>query len=184
MRAAALLVAMLGACSGHATWRALAETEFTPAQVAQRQKVEAARDNLAQTLLGELSAALANGPAAALVVCSERAPVLAAQVAERHQVRIGRTSLSLRNPHNTPPAWAVDHLRSGPAAAAWFAGSRGEFGALLPIRLQPQCVQCHGEATALSAEVRAALAKLYPQDRATGFRAGDLRGYFWVEVPN
>lgn len=175
---------LLGACSDHSTWRPLAETEYTPAQAAQRQKAEAARDALAKALLGELTAALANGPQQAIAVCQERAPVLAAEVAQQHGVRVGRTSLALRSPRNAPPDWAADHLRSGPATAAWFAGSRGEFGAMLPIRLLPQCVQCHGEAASLSAEVRAALAERYPQDRAVGFRPGDLRGYFWVEVPN
>jgi hypothetical protein len=28
-----------------------------------------------------------------------------------------------------------------------------------------------------------ALAARYPDDRATGFAPGDLRGWFWVEVP-
>ena len=30
---------------------------------------------------------------------------------------------------------------------------------------------------------RAALARHYPGDTATGFEAGDLRGALWVEVP-
>jgi hypothetical protein len=29
----------------------------------------------------------------------------------------------------------------------------------------------------------AALAGAYPQDRATGFAPGDLRGWMWAEVP-
>ena len=31
--------------------------------------------------------------------------------------------------------------------------------------------------------VKEALAASYPADRATGFREGDLRGWFWIEVP-
>jgi hypothetical protein len=27
------------------------------------------------------------------------------------------------------------------------------------------------------------LAKTYPGDRATGFAAGELRGWFWLEIP-
>lgn len=174
---------LLAACGGHGSWHPVTETELTAAQAAQRVKAEAAREALASALLGELSQALASGPATAIAVCAERAPALARTIAEQHQVRIGRTSLSLRNPQNAAPAWATAHLQSGPAAAAWFAGPAGEFGALLPIRLQPQCVQCHGDREQLSPEVRSALAARYPQDRATGFRPGDLRGYFWVEVP-
>ncbi len=32
------------------------------------------------------------------------------------------------------------------------------------------------------AEAAAALAKSYPDDRATGFAVGDLRGVLWVEL--
>ena len=53
---------------------------------------------------------------------------------------------------------------------------------LLPIRLQPQCTMCHGPAAAIADEVRAEIAASYPDDRATGFATGDLRGWFWVEV--
>ena len=67
--------------------------------------------------------------------------------------------------------------------AAFFVGPEARLGALFPIRLQPQCVQCHGKPEELSTEVRAALLDRYPDDRATGFAAGDLRGWFWVEVP-
>jgi hypothetical protein len=42
---------------------------------------------------------------------------------------------------------------------------------------------CHGPEEALQPEVRAALDQRYPEDRATGYAAGDLRGAFWAEVP-
>jgi len=31
--------------------------------------------------------------------------------------------------------------------------------------------------------VREQLSTHYPDDAATGYQAGDLRGWFWVEVP-
>ena len=39
------------------------------------------------------------------------------------------------------------------------------------------------EVESIPADVRAALAELYPADRATGYSVGDLRGWLWVEVP-
>ena len=42
---------------------------------------------------------------------------------------------------------------------------------------------CHGPKDKISEEVKGQLAKLYPNDTATGFQTGDLRGWFWVEVP-
>ena len=38
---------------------------------------------------------------------------------------------------------------------------------------------CHGKA--IAEEVAQQIAELYPEDRAVGFRPGELRGVFWVE---
>ena len=40
------------------------------------------------------------------------------------------------------------------------------------------CVTCHGETIAPS--IAAKIDELYPADKATGFREGDLRGAFVV----
>ena len=42
---------------------------------------------------------------------------------------------------------------------------------------------CRGSAGEIDEEVLAALAENYPDDQATGFIEGDLRGWFWVEAP-
>ena len=43
------------------------------------------------------------------------------------------------------------------------------------------CLACHGEHPAEA--VRERLAALYPEDNASGYREGDLRGVFWAEFP-
>ena len=54
-------------------------------------------------------------------------------------------------------------------------------GYVEPIMVQPMCLVCHGEA--LQPGVAAQIDERYPEDRATGFKAGDFRGVFWVEFP-
>ncbi|MDT4883752.1 hypothetical protein FQZ97_1198250 [compost metagenome] len=49
------------------------------------------------------------------------------------------------------------------------------------IATEPGCLACHG--TQMAPQVRAAIAAHYPDDAATGFAVGDLRGGLWVEVP-
>ena len=49
------------------------------------------------------------------------------------------------------------------------------------IATEPGCLACHGQDVA--APVREAILARYPDDRATGFAVGDLRGALWVEVP-
>ena len=44
-----------------------------------------------------------------------------------------------------------------------------------------RCLTCHG--SSLAPDVAAQISDLYPQDRAVGFEAGDLRGVFWLEFP-
>jgi hypothetical protein len=56
-------------------------------------------------------------------------------------------------------------------------------GVLRPIAHQSMCGACHGPEDGISPEVRAKLRQRYPRDRAVGFGEGDLRGWFWVEVP-
>jgi len=42
---------------------------------------------------------------------------------------------------------------------------------------------CHGPEDTIPQDVKDAIGEHYPEDQATGFRKGDLRGWFWVEVP-
>jgi hypothetical protein len=46
------------------------------------------------------------------------------------------------------------------------------------------CLKCHG--TQIAPEVSQVLASLYPEDRATGYKEGDIRGAFVVirKLPN
>jgi len=59
----------------------------------------------------------------------------------------------------------------------------GSLGVVMPIVVGSSCLACHGDPGAMEAVVREAIAKAYPKDQATGYKEGDLRGWFWVEVP-
>jgi len=50
-----------------------------------------------------------------------------------------------------------------------------------PLGIQEVCLTCHG--TSVAPEVTAAIAPKYPDDQATGYALGDLRGIAWVELP-
>ncbi|MEZ4279169.1 MAG: efflux RND transporter periplasmic adaptor subunit [Myxococcota bacterium] len=140
---------------------------------------------LKSTLVGELTAAIAQGgPENAIGVCRDRAPAIAQAVSEPG-LRVGRASHKLRNPANVAPDWAA------PLLAAWVAGESagepkalalegGRTGYVEPLATAPMCLACHGEAIAPAVASR--IAALYPEDRATGFRAGELRGIAWAEV--
>ncbi len=154
------------------------------ASMTAKQRALGAKD----ALLGRLSSALvaamsSGGPAAAIEFCSKQAPRIAAEVEEEHRVAIGRTSFKLRNPANGPPDWAKPLVERRETEPQFVDLPDGSTGALLPIRLKPQCLVCHGRKDQIEEDVQGRLAELYPEDAATGFEDGDLRGWFWVEVP-
>ena len=135
-----------------------------------------------QDLQAALQAGMASGgPVGAIDVCRVQAPALAAAAAGPG-VRIGRTSHRVRNPDNAPAPWLE------PLLAQYVAGSANApqlvelgadyYGYVEPIVTQPLCLSCHG--SQLAPEVSSELAGSYPDDRATGFAAGEFRGLFWV----
>jgi hypothetical protein len=164
-------------------WRTVDQSQLTPDQVAQRDRAVAARDELFTNLKGRLMEVISQeGPAQAILVCRQDAPELAKQVSQKHGLAIGRTSFRLRNPGNQPPSWAEPLVRDRVAEPTYLVSGE-RFAALLPIGMEAACLMCHGPKENLAADVKEALSGQYPEDQATGFALGGLRGWFWVEVP-
>lgn len=162
---------------------------FSPATAGEAEPVLSRGAEIARVYKGELKAALGaglqRGVPEAIVACRVQAPAIAESLSQQG-VRIGRTSHRLRNPANTAPAWVAPILAGylqrpddrGPRQVS-LGGSHA--GYVEPITMQPVCTTCHGDG--LAPDVAAKLAEHYPEDRATGFAVGDLRGVFWVEFP-
>ncbi len=144
-----------------------------------------AKDALFQRLSSELMAAMSQGgPSAAIEVCNQKASLIAAEVGREHHVAIGRTSFRLRNPGNQAPQWAGKFVEQRVTEPQFVQLDNQVTAALLPIHVKAQCLICHGPTNQIADDVKQQLAQQYPDDRATGFREGDLRGWFWVEVPH
>lgn len=142
----------------------------------------AAKDALFTRLSGRLMEATADaGPAEAIGVCSQEAVTIANEVGAEHAVHIGRTGVRLRNPNNQAPEWAATLVEQKVDTPVFAVLSDDSAAALLPIKLQPQCLMCHGPEEQIVPEIKQKLAQLYPDDRATGFNEGELRGWFWIK---
>lgn len=138
-----------------------------------------------QGLMQALKAGLAEGPEQAVAACQLQAPAIAA-AQSTGGVRVGRTSHRLRNPANASPDWVRPILdaylgQSGGWEPQTVSLPGGREGYVEPIVMKSLCTQCHGQN--LDAAVAARISELYPNDRATGFEVGDLRGVFLVEYP-
>ena len=160
----------------------------SPPQEQARTAVQA----FATALKGELMTAMqAGGPVAAIEVCNEKAPGIAAAVSLEQGVQLSRVSLKNRNPDNAPNEWQAavlvdfqERADSGEDAAglSWQetveTGDDAEYRFMKAIPTGAVCLACHGKA--LAPEVAARIESLYPEDQATGFSEGDLRGAFVV----
>lgn len=193
MRMGVVLVAALLSTSGHLRAQGAAMpvnmTTATPAVTAAVARANESIQELQATLLGRLQGELQRGgPAAAVAVCRDEAQTLTAGIAARRGIAIGRTSHKVRNPLNAPRAWAAAAVASHAgkkvteaSPAVFDLGDR--VGVLRPIGTMDFCLTCHGAPTIVEAAIGTVLAASYPKDQATGFAAGDLRGWVWAEVP-
>jgi len=156
---------------------------------AESARAEQAMNELQRALLTRLTAAMTSGgPAAAVEVCRTDARTIAESVAQAQGLELGRTSHRLRNPANAPRAWARPAVDAAAGSKAASEGLRvfdlgDRVGVLRPIGTAEACTKCHGAPDEVRKNLGAALAGAYPQDRATGFAPGDLRGWMWAEVP-
>jgi hypothetical protein len=169
-----------------------AEEAASPDALAAEARAIAAK--FAEKLKSELVVAMkAEGPVKAIEVCNVAAPAIAAD-ASANGWSVGRTSLKTRNPKNAPNAWEMRILEEFDAAQSKGAeaaklehfevveknGVR-TFRFMKAIPVAEPCLTCHGET--IKEPVKAKLAELYPNDRATGYKVGDIRGAFTLSKP-
>ena len=144
---------------------------------------------LRTTLLKEVKAAMARSPSAAIGVCQQRAPAITNRIAAESGWRVSRTSLKTRNPANRPtPAERAILLDFEKRFAAGEPAKRLRSVRVVTVNGQrtvhvmqaiptgAPCLACHG--SALAPKIAGELRRLYPTDRATGFKEGDIRGAF------
>jgi len=160
-------------------------------------RAQAAATAFGGRLRAALQAAMqAGGPTAAVEVCQAEAPAIATAVMATHGVRLGRVALPgrHRNPGQAAGGWQLAALdafqravEDGAPAGEQVAVLRTDLPDGVALRMvrgiatEPACLACHGGQVAPA--VRRAIAAHYPDDAATGFAVGDLRGALWVEVP-
>jgi hypothetical protein len=168
------------------TWRiADAPPELRPA-ISRADTVIAAMHD---ALLWELNSGLEQGgPLLAIKSCHIDSTRVSQRVGREEGLAAGRTSDRLRNPTNAPRPWASPIVKANAGRRAQdvgaFAVDLGDkIGVMQPIAHRPQCGSCHGRPEKFSTAIRAELQSRYPVDRAVGFEEGEIRGWYWVEVP-
>jgi hypothetical protein len=145
--------------------------------------------SMQDALLRELTNALNHGgPTFAIQSCHIDVIGAIQRIERREGIAAGRTSDRLRNPTNAPKAWAAPLVaahagRSAREVDGLVVDLGDAVGVLRPIAQRSMCAACHGPVGKLDPGVLAALRDRYPTDRAIGFKEGEIRGWFWVEMP-
>ncbi len=203
--AAALLLALLAGAVPVARPSAAAPSAPAPVDADVQAAAPAAllearglAERFQQELAAKLSAALAEGgPQRAVDVCRIEAPAIASRLSRESGWQVRRVGTRVRNPATgLPDAWEQQQLTGfarrlaagePPAAIANFAEVDEPLGRMQrymrAIPVAAPCLVCHGERSLQPPDLQAALAREYPHDAATGYRAGELRGAFSLRRP-
>jgi hypothetical protein len=160
-------------------------------ETSQHAMLEQEAMSLVKRFAGELKPRLKKalqegGPVHAIEICADAAPTIAKQISEESGWLVKRVSLKARNYYSAiPDAWETavlkqfeTRLAGGEAISTMcFSEKTGDaFRFMKPQAVEPVCLNCHGQE--LSDEVSAALGKHYPDDSATGYTLGQIRGAF------
>ena len=180
-----VLAALLGFSLAHANDDALvAETKKTAMGIPPK-------------LLAMLQAEIEKGNfSGAIDACTDKAPKMAAAASQSTGWAIRRVSLKNRNPKATPDAWEQAALQDfdkrssageSPATLEKVEfvneGSGRTLRYIKALPTQGLCLNCHGATESMSPEVKAQIAKSYPNDLAVGYREGQIRGALTIKRP-
>ena len=125
----------------------------------------------------------------AIPFCNTMAMPLTAEMSEKYNVVIKRTSHKVRNENNAPTKDETRILSTykklietnknlKPIVEMDKSGSPHFYA---PILLQQKCLVCHGEISKnVTIETDSIIKTFYPHDAATGFKEGDLRGIWSI----
>jgi hypothetical protein len=137
------------------------------------------KQNLMKTLKGAMKA---HGPIGAVGACNIDAPKIATNASSKTYT-VGRSSMKYRNEGNKPKSWMVPVLegyeKSKSKKGQVVRLKSGNHAYVEPIYVQGVCLSCHGPK--LMPKLDEKVSKLYPQDKALGYKLNDFRGIFWVE---
>jgi len=147
---------------------------------------------LLQKLGGEVKAQMqTNGVMGALHYCTQSALPLTDSVAQETGTTIKRVSLRNRNPINEAnkgekiilEKWEKSVKNKAPLPAYEIEKlSKGGFNYYKPILLNNEaCLKCHGDIQ--GSPLAEAIKTSYPNDKAMGYKMGDLRGMVVITLP-
>lgn len=144
-------------------------------------------EEMQTSLKKELKMAMeSGGPSHAVSVCRDISPSIESEISKKNGLTIRRVSDKNRNPDHQPDAFESSvltrwqsEIKSGNKPQVVAEKDGENFRVVKPILIgDALCLKCHGSPSEIDAKTQAVLSEKYPNDRATGYSTGDLRGAF------
>jgi hypothetical protein len=150
--------------------------------------------NSFKEIKGQLKAQLKDGgPIQAIPFCNEQAIPITRSLSDKFNVTIKRTSDKLRNQQNAPSERELEIIQDYknslanneqliPIVELDYNNKKHFYS---PILLKAECLICHGKLNeSINSETAVIVNSLYPNDKATGYKEGDLRGIWSITFKN
>ncbi len=133
-----------------------------------------------------------DGAEAAVGFCKKEAMKITDSLSQSFGVTIRRLAKKYRNPENETHGtetrlykqYILNWLAGQPLKAVILPDSLGHPVFYSPIKVKHFCLICHGEpGKTMNAGLAEKIKKYYPNDKATGFKVGELRGMWAITFP-
>ncbi len=149
---------------------------------------------LGGTLKAEVKKRMKDDPTGlqAAYLCSKSAQSITKDVNAKFPegVRVYRTALKYRNEKNKPDATDIEVMKKLDAQIKMkdfkkkpvVVNLDDKYRVYIPLITQKLCLKCHGNPEKMDSKVKETISKNYPNDKATGFKEGSLRGVIVAEI--
>ncbi len=183
---AIVALAVLAGCAKESKVTGKLPSETMP-QTVSLDSVKSVANQTKMLLVSNLTKKISDsGTVAAMEFCSTEAIPLTKSAEEKFGLEIKRVSERNRNPDNTASAEEMQIIEQYKKQLLENKELEGKVHGdyfYSPLVTNRMCLQCHGDVRKdLKPEVAHKLTKLYPDDKATGYKENELRGLLRVKM--
>ncbi|MCS7244865.1 MAG: DUF3365 domain-containing protein [candidate division WOR-3 bacterium] len=146
---------------------------------------------LIDSLRKELLNALSKNPENAIEVCSKKAQSITKSIENKTGYKLKRTTFKYRNQLNKPDKYEEEVLsifeKSNPMPNYYIQkvkeGKTEVYRYYKPLKVDGVCIMCHGDRNSMNENILKKINKIYPNDKAHGYKVGEFRGVVRVSIP-
>lgn len=146
---------------------------------------------LIDSLRKELLSAISKSPEDAIEICSKKAQSITKSIEKKTGYKVKRATFKYRNQLNKPDKHEEEALKifesSNPMPNYYIQkvkeGRTEVYRYYKPLKVEGVCLMCHGDKSSMNENIVKKIEKIYPNDKAHGYKADEFRGVIRVSIP-